>query len=53
MAEGADAYKRFEDGLKKVLSVPRPVFEKRSKVYQEAAASNPNRRGPKRKESAD
>jgi hypothetical protein len=39
----------FDNLVDKVLSVPRSEIMRREKEYQEQAAQNPKRRGPKRK----
>jgi hypothetical protein len=49
MIEGAEAFQRFRDVTKAILAVPHSEIKKRMDAYREAAAKNPNRRGPKRK----
>ena len=45
----SDEYESFKKTLNRVLSVPHSVIKGREAEYQEEAAKNPNRRGPKRK----
>jgi hypothetical protein len=49
MIEGPEAYTRFEKAMKRVLSVPHSVIQKRIEEHRKEAAKNPNKRGPKRK----
>lgn len=49
MVEGTEAFTRFENAMKKVLSVPHAVIQKRIEEHRKEATENPNRRGPKRK----
>jgi len=49
MVEGPEAWKRFESTMKGVLAVPHSEIQRRIAENQKEAASNPNRRGPKRK----
>jgi hypothetical protein len=49
MVEGPEAYTRFETAMKKVLSVPHSVIQKRIEKHRKEAALNPNKRGPKQK----
>jgi hypothetical protein len=49
MVEGPEAWKRFEGVMKSVLAVPHSEIKKRIEEQREEAASNPNRRAPKRK----
>jgi len=50
--EGPEAAKRFDSELSFVLSVPRPLIERRERAYRKKVDTNPNRRGPKRKQEA-
>jgi hypothetical protein len=50
MVEGTEAFTRFENAMKKVLSVPHSVIQKRIQEHREEAALNPNKRGPKPKD---
>jgi hypothetical protein len=47
--EGPEAYKRFDEGMRQILSVPRSTLVRRERAYKKKAAANPNRRGPKPK----
>ena len=49
MIEGPEAFRRFRDVTKAILSVPHSEIKKRIEEQREQAAKNPNRRGPKRK----
>jgi hypothetical protein len=49
MIEGAEAFHRFREATKAVLSVPHSEIKKRIEAHRKQAAKNPNRRGPKRK----
>ena len=52
MIEGPEAFKRFQDPMRHVLSVPREVVQRKIKEHQEAAAKNPNRSGQSRKRNS-
>jgi hypothetical protein len=47
MIEGTEAFKRFENAVKKVLAVPHAEIQRRIEAQRREAAKNPNRRGPK------
>jgi len=47
--EGKEAFRRFDDMMTALVSVPKEVVEKREKAYRAQVDANPNRRGPKRK----
>jgi hypothetical protein len=49
MVEGPEAWKRFERTMKGVLAVPHSEIQRRIEEHRKEAASNPNRRGPKKK----
>ena len=51
MIEGPEAFQRFSDGMKTALAVPHSEMVKRLEAHRAEAAKNPNRRGPKRKET--
>jgi hypothetical protein len=47
--EGPEAFSRFDQGIRQVLSVPRSTLERRERAYRKKVDANPKRRGPKRK----
>jgi hypothetical protein len=47
--EGPEAFRRFDEGMKQILSVPHSTLVRRERAYKKKAAQNPNRRGPKPK----
>lgn len=47
--EGPEAAKRFDEGVRQILSVTRSTLVRRERAYKKKAEANPNRRGPKRK----
>ena len=47
--EGPEAFRRFDAGVRQILSVPRSTLVRRERAYKKKAAANPNRRGPKPK----
>ena len=49
MVEGPEAWKRFESAMRGILAVSHSEVQKRIKEHSREAASNPNRRGQKRK----
>ncbi|HEX4230605.1 MAG TPA: hypothetical protein VHZ07_18150 [Bryobacteraceae bacterium] len=49
MIEGLEAWTRFAKAMKKVISVPHEVVQKRIEEHRKESALNPNRRGPKPK----
>ena len=49
LGEGPEAWARFQDAMKKVLSVPHAEIQRRIEAHRKAAAQNPNRPGPKPK----
>lgn len=51
-AKGNVEYERFTNLVDQVLSVPHSVVQERIEEHRRAVAQNPNRRGPKPKESS-
>lgn len=47
--EGAEAFQRFDEGVKQILSVPHSTLVRRERAYKKKSLANPNRRGPKPK----
>jgi hypothetical protein len=47
--EGPEAWARFMDGIRKVLTVSHNEIQRRIEAERAKSALNPNRRGPKRK----
>jgi len=47
--EGPDAFKRFDEEVRFLLSVPHSILARRARAYKKKSAVNPNRRGPKPK----
>jgi hypothetical protein len=47
--EGPEAFKRFDDGVRQILSVPHSTLVRRERAYKKKSLANPNRRGPKPK----
>jgi hypothetical protein len=50
--EGPEAFRRFDDGVRQILSVPHSTIVRRERAYKKKVAANPIRRGPKRKENS-
>lgn len=46
---GSEAARRFDQGVRQILSVPRSTLIRRERAYKKEVAENPNRRGPKPK----
>jgi hypothetical protein len=49
MVEGPEAFDRFKNTMKTVLAVPHAEIQRRIEEERKVSATNPNRRGPKRK----
>jgi hypothetical protein len=47
--EGSEAFRRFDEGMRQVLSVSRSTLVRRERAYKKKSLENPNRRGPKPK----
>lgn len=47
--EGSEAWTRFQDAMKTIIKVPHAEIQRRIEEQREAAAKNPNKRGPKPK----
>jgi hypothetical protein len=52
MIEGPEAFKRFTNAMKHVLSVPRETVQKKIEEHRKEVAANPNRRGLEKKSNA-
>lgn len=50
--EGPEAWTRFQNAMKKVVTVPHAEIQRRLEQHREEAAKNPNKRGPKPKEKS-
>lgn len=49
MIEGPEAFTRFENAMRAVVTVPHSEIKKRIEEHRKQAALNPNKRGPKPK----
>lgn len=49
MVEGTEAWKRFDNAMRHIITVPHAEIQKRIEAHRKEAAKNPNRRGPKPK----
>ena len=47
--EGPEAFTRFQDAMRKVLTVPHAEIQRRIEAERKQAALNPRKRGPKPK----
>jgi hypothetical protein len=47
--EGPEAAARFHSAMKAIIAVPHSEIQRRIAEHKKETASNPNRRGPKRK----
>lgn len=52
MVEGPDAWERFDQAMKRIITVPHAEIKQRIEAHRAEAARNPNRRGPKPKKKA-
>ena len=52
LAEGPEAFRRFDNLMVALLAVPREEILRREAEYKRASDANPRKRGPKRKASA-
>jgi len=51
--EGIEAWTRFSDAMKAVISVPHSVIQEKIEAHLKEAALNRNQRGPKGKPKRD
>ena len=49
MGRPTKEFQAFDQGMKRLLAVPRATLERRMAEYREKAAKNPRKRGPKPK----
>jgi len=47
--EGSEAFRRFDEGMKQILSIPHATLVRRERAYKKRSLANPYRRGPKPK----
>ncbi len=47
--EGPEAYQRFDEAMKQILSVSHDTLVRRERAYKQKSLANPKRRGPKPK----
>jgi hypothetical protein len=47
--EGQEAFQRFDEGIRAILSIPHSTLVRRERAYRKKADANPRKRGPKRK----
>jgi hypothetical protein len=47
--EGPEAFRRFDEGVKQILSVSHETLVRRERAYKKKSLANPKRRGPKPK----
>lgn len=47
--EGPEAFRRFDEGMRRVLAVSHDALMRREREYKKKSAQNPKRRGPKPK----
>lgn len=49
MQEGAEARARFDESLRRILTVSKSEMQSREAEYRKQSEANPNRPGPKKK----
>jgi hypothetical protein len=49
MIEGPEAWRRFEDAMKRIVQTPHRVIQARIEEHKRQSARDPHRRGPKKK----
>jgi hypothetical protein len=49
--EGPEAFKNFDNAMKKLIAVPHAVVQERIAEHRKVADQNPRKRGPKPKSS--
>jgi hypothetical protein len=47
--EGPEAFRRFDEAARQILSVPHSTLVRRERAYKKKSLANPHRRGPKPK----
>jgi hypothetical protein len=47
--EGPGAAKRFDEGVREIISVPHSTLVRRERAYKKKSSANSKRRGPKPK----
>jgi len=47
--EGPEAFRRFDESVRQILSVPHSTLVQRERAYKKKSLANPRRRGPKPK----
>jgi hypothetical protein len=47
--EGQEAFRRFDEGTRRILSVSHSTLVRRERAYRKKSLANPKRRGPKPK----
>jgi hypothetical protein len=45
--EGPEAFRRFDTGIRQILSVTHSTLLRRERAYKKKSLANPKRRGPK------
>jgi hypothetical protein len=49
LIEGQEAFRRFDEGVREILSVSHSTLARRERAYKRKSLQNPKRRGPKPK----